>query len=259
MSTPLRERLYSTDAIILSRRDLGEADRLLTIFTPRHGKLTVIAKGSRRTKSRSAPHTDVLQLTRLDLAKGRDLDVVTSAQSIVSHQRFRTDLEAYGAASYMAELVRNLTEEDQEQRQVFDLLKSSLALLDQGIDAWLMMRHFELSLLDALGYRPELYRCVGCGEEIQAVTNAWSPAMGGVLCASCAAQDRAAVPMSVNAQKYVRTMHRSGPAPLVRISLGERERGEIETALVNYLRYVSERDLSSPRVIASMRRATAQG
>lgn len=257
MSTPLRDRLYRTEAIILSRRELGEADRILTLFTPYHGKLSVIAKGSRRTKSRSGPHLDVLSCSVIDLAKGRDLDVVTAAESVDTHPRFQSDLEAYGAACYLAEMVRAMTEEHQEQPKVYDLLKGSLSLLDTGLDPWPVLRHFELALMVTLGYRPELYTCVHEGEPIEATVNAWSPAMGGILCPRCGSADPAAIPLSVNAQKYLRTMERSGLGSIARLSLTERERGEVERALASYLRFVAEREFNSLNVLASLRQLSS--
>jgi DNA repair protein RecO (recombination protein O) len=255
MPALLRERLYTTEAIVLSRLELGEADRILTLFTPAHGKFNVIAKGSRRTKSRSGPHLDVLCRTTIDLAKGKDLDVVTSAQTVDIHERLRTDLDAFCAASYMAELVRHLTEERQEHRAVYDLLKRSLAIVNDGVDPWPVMRHFELALLSILGYRPELYQCVNCGEEITATINSWSTSMGGILCPNCRGIDPAATPLSVNAQKYIRTMERSGLGSLIRLELNELERNEVERALGNYVRFVAERDFGSLRVMASLKLA----
>jgi DNA repair protein RecO (recombination protein O) len=259
MSTPVRERLYTTEAIILSRRDLGEADRILTLFTPYHGKFSVIAKGSRRTKSRSGPHLDVLSRTSLDLAKGRDLDVVTSAQLIDNHDRFQTDLDAYCAAGYLAELVRHLTEERQEQQPVYHLLKNSLAVLNDGVDSWPVMRHFELALLSILGYQPELYQCVNCGEEITARVNSWSPVLGGILCPACGTVDPGALPLSVNAQKYLRTIQRSGLGTLMRLELGESDRLQVERALANSVKHVAERDFGSLRVMSSLRQALGTG
>lgn len=253
MSTPLRERLYQTEAIVLSRRDLGEADRILTLFTPGYGKLSVIAKGSRRAKSRSGPHLDVLSRSTIDLAKGRDLDVVTGAQNIDIHAHLRDDLDAFCAASYLAELVRHLMQEHQEQPAVYDLLKRSLAVVNEGVDPWLVMRYFEFGLLSLLGYKPELYQCVSCGEPISAEIHAWSPTLGGVVCNQCTGIDPGAKSISINAQKYLRTMERAGLGALARLKLSEAEALEVERSLGDTMRHVSERDFGSLRVMSSLR------
>lgn len=249
MKTSLRDRLYTTEAIVLSRLDFGEADRILTVFTPGMGKLGIIAKGARRQKSRSGPQLDYFARVTLQMARGRDLDVVTGAETVTSYGRLRDDLVAYGHASYFAELVRALTQDREENRRVFDLLAKSLALLDEGVDPWPIARHFELVLLAALGYRPELYECVHCHETLEAVANAYSPLQGGVLCPKCRATDPGSLPVSVNAQKYLRVLDRSGLAAAVRLRPSERERMEVEQALKQHIRTVAERDFTSLAVL----------
>lgn len=104
-------------------------------------------------------------------------------------------------------------------------------------------------LLAALGYRPELYECVHCHEQVEAVPNAYSPVQGGVLCANCRAADPGAVALSLNAQKYLRVLDRSGLAAAVRLRPAERERMEIEQALKQHIRAVAERDFTSLAVL----------
>lgn len=249
MKSSLRDRLYTTEAVVLSRLDYGEADRILTVFTPGLGRLGIIAKGARRQKSRSGPQLDYFARVTLHLARGRDLDVVTGAETIDAHGRLRDDLSAYGYASYFAELVRALTQDREENRRVYELLAKSLALLDEGVDPWPVARHFELVLLAALGYRPELYECVQCQETLEAVTNAYSPVQGGVLCPRCRSIDPSALALSVNAQKYLRVLDRSGLAAAARLRPSERERMEIEQTLKQHFRVVAERDFTSLAVL----------
>lgn len=252
MSAPLRERLYQTDAIILRRIDLNEADRILTIYTPLRGKFNVIAKGSRRPSSRMGPHVELLSRTKLMLAKGRDLDVVSGAELAQSHQRLHTDLDAYSHACHFVEMLLRMTEERQENRAIYELLSSSLQLLDDGIDSFAVTRHFELVLLALLGYKPELYRCLSCDNELTAERNAISNRIGGMLCPRCVAADAGAFPLSVNAQKYLRTLDRSGLAAAVRLPLDQSLKNELEGALAGYIRYHAERDLQSLKVWHAM-------
>ena len=252
MSQSLRERLYRTDAIVLQSRDLGEADRILVVFTPGFGKVSIIAKGARRAKSRLGPYLDYFSEVALHLTRGRELDVVTSVTTINQHPNLRQDIEAYGHAAHFAELVRDLTQERQENQRVYDLLSASLTLLNDGIDPWQVARHFELGLLVALGYRPELFHCVSCQRDLEPAPNAFSSQLGGMLCASCSSMDPGAVLLSVNAQKYLRTLARSGLGGVVRLEPHISERREIEQIMQVYLRYVGERDYSSLRVLGTM-------
>src|ERR671917_366457 len=88
-TNPMRSRVYPTEAIVLRRSDFSEADRLLTLYTPRYGKRRVIAKGVRKTTSRLAGHIELFTRVQLLLAEGRNLDIVTQAQSIDGYRAFR--------------------------------------------------------------------------------------------------------------------------------------------------------------------------
>ena len=90
-----RERSYTTEAIVLDRRPYGEADRILIVYTPQYGRLDLIAKGASKTKSRSGPYLDLCSWVRLELASGRDLDVVRSAQPVRHFANVGTDLNRF--------------------------------------------------------------------------------------------------------------------------------------------------------------------
>lgn len=248
----LRNRLYRTEAIVLARRNYGEADRIFILYTPQRGRLSVIAKGIRRPKSRFGSYLDYFARVSLDLAKGRDLDVVTGVSAIDSHQRLRTDTESYGYAAYFAELTRHLTQDRQENRQLYDLLASSLALVNEGVEPWPVARHFELNILTMLGYRPELFRCVNCARELEAELNAFSSQLGGMLCPACRLSDPTAISLSIDAQKYLRTLARSGLTAVIRLDVPDPVRHEVAHGMARYLQFVAERDFASLRVLDAM-------
>ena len=182
------------------------------------------------------------------LAKGRDLDVVTGAETVNAHLALRADLDAYGHASHMGELVGRLTEERQENNVVFDLLAGSLQLLAEGMNPYHVTRHFELALLNHLGFRPELQRCIECREPLTQAPHPFMADLGGFLCESCQPRGVALRHVTVDAQKYLRAVERGGLGAIVNLQLGQQLQGEIERLLSDYLRHISERDLSSLRV-----------
>src|SRR5437588_93894 len=104
-------RVYRTEAIVLRGYDYGEADRILTLYTPNSGKLRAIAKGVRRTKSRMAGHLDLFTRSNMLVARGRQLDIVTQAETIESFRSMRDDLSRVSLAHYVAELVDSFTAE----------------------------------------------------------------------------------------------------------------------------------------------------
>lgn len=177
--------LYVTDAIILRRGKFGENGALVTLFTPDQGKVDAIAKGVHRPGSKLAGHLEPLLHTRLQVARGRNLDVVVQADLLHPFEHVRNDLYRTAAAWYAAELIERLTEDRQESRTIYDLFLGLLTRLDEGAGADLLLRFFEMRLLSYLGYRPALWRCAHCGATIANGGFWFSPSRGGAHCAEC--------------------------------------------------------------------------
>ncbi len=240
----MRERVYRTEAVIIRRTDFGEADRVLTLITPA-GKRRVVAKGARKTTSRLAGHIELFTHATLLLAVGRTLDIVTQSVILQSFDLLRAELPRIGAAYYAAELIDRLLEEDDENRQAFDLLVDTLRALDTTSSVDLVLRYYELRLLGFLGYRPQLYHCANCQEQLTEDTNRFSPTAGGALCPRCAPADRTAVPMSLSAFKLLRFLQAQPSEALERLTISGSTRAEAEKLLRGYIRRILERDLKS--------------
>lgn len=256
MSSSFREKLFRTEAIVLGRLDYGEADRILVVFTPDMGRLDLIVKGARKTQSRLGPSLDLFANVNLELARGRELDVVRSVVPLRRFDILRGDLNAFAHASYYAELVRTFTQPREEHPEIYYLIVRSLILMDEGVDIWMISRHFELALVTALGYRPELFECVHCGRPIQPEVNAFSAKLGGLLDDPCRGEDPGAIPLSVNAQKYLRLLQRDGLAAAARVRPSLSERQEIEHVTTHYIRHIAEREFLSLRVIHDLQGST---
>src|SRR5688572_8344798 len=183
-----RPRVYKTQAIVLRQRKLGEADKIVTLYCSHRGKVDAVAKGVRRTKSRLAGHLEPLTLGSYLLAEGRELDIVTQAETVEGFPALRADLERVSRGLYCAELVERLTPDRSEGAPVFRLLSDTLHLLSSENSIDVAVRCFEMRLLDELGYRPMLEVCAICDKRLEPVTNFWSPATGGVICPDCADQ-----------------------------------------------------------------------
>ena len=249
----VRDRLYRCEVIVLSRMDYGEADRIVTLFSRQQGKFRAIAKGARRPLSRLGPHLEYFSRSQLMLARGRELDVVTGAETADAHLGIRTDLDAFGHASHMAELLSRLTEDRQENAAVFDLLASSLRLLADGLNPFHVTRHYELALLSLSGFRPEIVHCVECRGPLTQSPHLFSVERGGLLCEACHQREPGGRIVSVDAQKYLRALERGGLGATVRIRVDEALRDELEGLVGAYLRHVVERDLGSLRVWRELR------
>jgi DNA repair protein RecO (recombination protein O) len=243
-----RERLYRANAIVLRRLDYGETDRIYTVLSERLGKLSIIAKGVRRPTSRIGAHLELLSVTQLMLARGRDLDVVSAAETLESHHRLRTDLVAFGVASHCAEITDRFLADRDVNRPVFRTLSDVLSRLDAGDQADTIGRWYELFLLEQMGVRPELFQCVVCERPVEERPNPFSSRLGGVLCQDHSRQDSSSALLSVAAQKVLRLMTRSPLDAVIRLNIGAQTRVELQQALSTFLKTQLDRDLVSLNV-----------
>ncbi len=248
------QRSFRVEAVVLRHADWGEADRILTLYTRERGKLRAIAKGARRIKSRKAGHLEPFTRVTLQLAKGRDLSIITQADTVQAYMPIRDSLEKTGLAAYLVELLDRFTYEDEsENAGIYRLMVESLGRIEQEQDPWLAVRYYEVHLLDLLGYRPHLFQCANCGEKIEAVDQYFSAAAGGVLCPRCGAGLPGAWQVSMEALKYLRHFQRSDYAGVTRARPEAKTRKEVETLLQRYITYLLERSLNSPEFIKQIK------
>lgn len=240
-------RTYKTEAVVLKQTSLGEADRILTLYTPDVGKVRAVARGVRRPKSKLSGHLELLNQVKVSMSYGRNLDAINEAQSIRSFRGFRDDLERISKAIYMAELVDGFSIENSGNYQLYLLLVDSLGWLERTDNTDLLLRHFELHLLQASGYRPELVNCVECRATLEPGDHLFAGGSGGVLCPECRiGSEEALIPISLNAMKVLRFLQREKSFANVDGFDAPRDLlSALERLNRVYIRYLAERDLKS--------------
>ena len=247
-------RLYVTDAIVLSRFDYGEADRIVTLLTPVHGKFKAIAKGVRRPTSRLGGSLEPLAELRVALARGRTFDVVTQVQVTHAWLRLRDSLESAATAWYLAELADRSLEERHEAEALYALLRRAYELLDAGMDSGRVARWYEMHLADELGVRPEVDRCVECDRMLEADESfRWVPPLGGVLCSRCPGPSAERAGLSVEALKLLKAYQRLDVEALAALRLPPAVEREVEAAMRDFLRVSLERDARSLEFLDEVR------
>jgi DNA repair protein RecO (recombination protein O) len=247
-------RLYKTEAIVLRQRKLGEADRILTLFTPAYGKLDAKAKGVRKTTSRMGGHLQPLNRCMVQLARGRTMEVVAGCETLESFQPLRDDLGRLSRALYAAELADRFLPERVENIPTYRLLLDTLRRLQGTADVDLALRHYEMKLLERSGFRPELGRCLGCQQALQPVQNFFSPVAGGTYCASCGAGAAGSRALSVNGLKVLRLLQRASYKEVEGLNLPPALAEEVERHLRSYIVCVLERDVNAAAFIERLRR-----
>ncbi|MBI2621952.1 MAG: DNA repair protein RecO [Candidatus Levybacteria bacterium] len=142
---------YKVEGIIIKRKNFGETDRILTVFTKKEGKIKILAKGVRKINSRRAPHVELLNLSILNLHEGKML-ILTEAETRSHYSSLKNDLKKAGFAFYVCELVDGLVPEHQENRAVYNLLEQTLYDLEIIRDPRPLIKRFEQEILILLGF-----------------------------------------------------------------------------------------------------------
>lgn len=244
----MASRSYRTEAIVLKTLDLGEADRILTLLTRHFGKVRVVAKGIRKPLARLAGYAEPLTHGTFQLARGRNLDVLTGAESRAHYATLRGDLVSIAAGWYVAELADRFTADHLPAAPIFDLVENALRHLDAGHGAALVCRWFDLHLLDRSGFRPEVIVCVNCSGSLVEGQNAWSSAAGGALCPSCVARaGESFAQLSLRALKSLRYLLASDFASASRLRVDAPLAAEIERHLRGSVHQVIDRDVVTAR------------
>ena len=248
-------RSFTVDAIVLRHRDWGEADRLLSLYTKQRGKISAVAKGARKVRSRKAGHLQPFTHISLQLARAKGPYIITQVETINAYLPLRNDLTLTGNAAYLLELLDRFTYDEEEINQrIFSLLENSLSRLTRGDDIWLVIRYYEMRLLDYLGFRPQLFHCANCQKKIKAENQFFSAEQGGVLCPQCGIGQTSARPVSINEIKYLRHFQRSSYKDATRANPDPKTRADVEMLMQFYLTYVLERGLNSPQFLKEVER-----
>lgn len=246
--------VYKAEGIVIRRTNLGEADRLITLFCRDQGKVVAVAKGARKLKSRFAGRLELFSHVRVLLAVGRTLDVVSQVEVVGAFGPLREDLDRLGFAAYAVELVDRATADREPSPEIFNNLRVALELMEHT-DPELVALWFALHLLAYSGYAPAMDRCQVCGRPVQGGAP-FSYALGGVLCEADHHRDPDAVPASAGVLGAMGYLQHAEPAALGRLVLDRRLRAEAGGLLQRYAEYRLETKLKAPGVI---RRLTKTG
>lgn len=234
--------LYRVEALVLRARQLGEADRVLTLFTRTEGKLQAVARGSRRPRSRLMGATQPLCHARYLLMSGRELDSIQQAELIDHGLRpLREDLRRMAAASVTAELVDLLVEAREPSEPLFTALRDAWTAMASAPEPALgrLVYWFGIHLMDLLGYAPVLDRCAGCGRELPAAEVVrFSPREGGSLCGRCAAErDPAAPLLKAEARAALRHLRQHEVEAALRLTLSREGAHLLHRALYHFIEF----------------------
>jgi DNA repair protein RecO (recombination protein O) len=256
MSEP---RNYQTEAIIIKKTKLGEADRILTLYTPHLGRIQAVAKGVRRPRSKLSGHLELLTHSQVSLARGKNLATVTGSQTIDSFIVIKSDLELTSYALYITELLHKFTEEHIENYPLFRLLLETLKQLEKGSNNEPLLRYFELHLLGYVGYRPQLQHCVLCHSPLSTGTNSFSATAGGMLCHKCSSPQPFTYNLSADGLRTLRLLQDGKIDVASQLKTEQQTTDELQWIMRNYIGYLLEREIKSAAWLDALKQHSQKG
>ncbi len=261
--------LYKTEGIVLRARNLGEADKSLTIYTREEGKVQAAAAGARRSRSPLAAATQPFTHGFMLCFRGRGLDRLSQFEIREPFAGLREDLAKSAYATYFVELTDEFTRERDRNPDLFLLLLAAQHILQAGSDPEVTARLYELRLLSLAGLRPELNRCAGCGKTVAPAEGrggvaegraeggwnlgGFSVAAGGVLCPDCAGTDETAISVPPGAIESARFLLTADLRKAAALKLSAPVARALEDMLSAYILHHLEKPLKSLSFLREVR------
>ncbi len=246
---------YRAEGIVLKRIDYSEADQILTIFTKNRGKVGAIAKGSRKLTSRKGGHLELLNHSVFSLAEGKNLYVITEAETIEPFSNIKSNLQKTSLGYYLAEFINEFVPEAQKTYSLFRLCLMALGFLNDAEEGSeeVIVRAFELKALSELGFAPEVRKCVVCQQPLTwGEENGFSAEKGGVVCARCLEEDS----LSLD-NELLELLRETAFLPwkkVDRIKANERPVEKLRQITQCYVEYILEKKLKSPSLLEKIRK-----
>lgn len=229
------DETYNVKAIILNRKSAAEDDSRVVMYSREAGKLELVARGTKKIKSKLAGHLEPFNLADIMVIRGRQYDYVGAAASEKCYVNIKNDLVKLAAAGRAVNIFNKLIKPELKDAELFELLKDYLDVLDSAKKVDILNSLFILKLLSRLGHRPELYNCLNCGNKISPVSIKFDYARGGLICLKCPA--KRGLTISENSVKLLRLAEKNDLRKLVKIKIDKPTEKQINAAMEQFFRY----------------------
>jgi DNA repair protein RecO (recombination protein O) len=195
--------LQKVEGIVLKARSYGESHQVVLLFTESQGKFAVMARGSKKTKSRLAAVTEPFTHAQfVCFTGGSGMPTLSQADALYSHHLLRSDLLLTSYGAYWLDLLDKCIPEKEPTPFLFRFLALALQKLEQRVDPAILTRMLELRCIQAAGFQPVLHHCTSCQQAALPPVR-FSLTRGGLLCANCPSQDKEALPLSQGTAKLL--------------------------------------------------------
>ncbi|MEE8564042.1 MAG: DNA repair protein RecO [Atribacterota bacterium] len=246
--------LYKTEGIVLKSMEYEEADKIVTIYTKNYGKITAIAKGVRKTKSKFGSSLEILTHSNFLIYKGRNIDIVSQTEILESFFSTSKEVIKFAFAVNCVEVVNRLTEEREINIGLFNLLKEVLHYLKESNDPKLQTLSFKWQTISILGYRPSLNHCCRCNKSVEDQKEMYfNIKEGGLVCNNCIAKDKeGCVKVSLYFNKLLRKILITPLSTISNATIPDKKMKELEKITNLYIAYHSEKSFKTDEFLKSL-------
>jgi len=231
-----RSKLYKVDAINLRTSKVGEADKIIVLFSRSRGKIQAIAKGARKPKSKFGGRLEPFAYNQIMLAKAKELDIINQVETIDNFYELRIDSSKLLAGAYIVRLIDASTETGQRNEALFDLLLEALRLLKNNLNTQALIKMFEVGLTDVEGFFPVLDRCVKCGKKVTAEPKKvkFNLSLRGIVCSGCS-KKVGGIEIPYRIVKIILTLKNRNPEELKSLDMSESDLPKMNLILKTYI------------------------
>ncbi|RTE07725.1 DNA repair protein RecO [Paenibacillus whitsoniae] len=226
--------LQSVQGIVIRTMDHGEGNKIVRLFTPELGKVSVMARGAKKVKSKHAAVTQLFTYGDFVFFKQRgQMGSLNGAEIIEAHHALREDLHKSAYASYLTEMTDRMFGDDEGGHYFFEQLRAGLAAIEEGKDMQIVVHLYEMKMFGLAGYLPVTDSCVSCGGTDGIIS--FSPTLGGLLCMRCRHKDPSAIAVGEGAQKLLKLFPRMDMRRLGSVQVKEETKQQLKTCMRTYM------------------------
>lgn len=228
--------LSRVEGIVLRAMDYGESNRILNVLTKQAGKISMVARGAKKVKSRFASLSQPFTHAEFVIFRSspQAMGTINSGEIMRSHHRLREELELSAYAAYLAELTNRLVADNEPIPALFDQLAAALDMMEAGKDAAVITQIYEMQMLAVAGFMPELHACVMCGSTANELS-ALEAEQGGTVCVKCRPQAAHAMDVSPAVLKLLRAYQQLDLRRLGSIKISQGSKDQLQRFIRTYM------------------------
>ncbi len=235
---------YKYTGIILGKKDVGETDRIYTIYTLESGKIRVLAKSVRKANAKLAGFLENFNLAEIFIAKSQGMGKITGSLVINNFSEIRNNLEIVRDVFDSVNILNKLIKDENGDRKIFEIFREYLETMDeiakednQGKNEIISLG-FAFRLFEELGYKIEVGNCAYCQEKIKEGNNFFDPEQGGVVCEKCLPNLKTRIKVSSNAIKIIRLIFRNSLKSLKKLKADKKDLDNLIIIKREFLKWI---------------------